>query len=93
MSNNEEGLDASELDEELDELEEELDEELDEFGGVEPLFVVAHAFASILMSSFSLAVRSPPTAPVLTYGASVATARCAMVVSSVSPLRWETTGA
>jgi len=40
------------------------------------------------MSSLSFAVRSPPTVPVLMKGASVATARCAIVASSVSPDRW-----
>ena len=42
------------------------------------------------MSSFSFAVRSPPTAPVLMNGVSVATARCAMVASSVSHRSGET---
>lgn len=48
--------------------------------------------SSILTNSLSLAILSPPAAPVLITGAWKATAKCAIVSSVVSPDLCETTG-
>ena len=63
-----------------------------QYGDYIPYFALLSSFSSIRINWLYFAIRSVrDIEPVLIWPAFVATAKSAIVVSSVSPLRWEMT--